>query len=76
VRWDTLCRTRVFQSGVIYGSCNAFQCIQGAKRDRTNFHNKRAGTSYAELVVLHPVGSAGHIVQNLIALFLMLVWDM
>jgi hypothetical protein len=29
---------------------------------RYGFHIKRAGTRYAELVFMHPVGFAGHIV--------------
>jgi hypothetical protein len=29
--------------------------------DRYRFHEKRIGTSYAELVFLHPVGFAGHV---------------
>jgi hypothetical protein len=32
--------------------------------DRFRSHNKRAGTSYAKLVCLHPVGSAGHVVRS------------
>jgi hypothetical protein len=45
------------------------------------YHKKHAGTRYAELLFLHPVGSTGHVVrssasvvQNVNALFLMLGW--
>jgi hypothetical protein len=50
--------------------------------DQIGFHKKHAETPYDELVFLHPVGFAGHIVdsrasgvQNVDALFLNLKWD-
>jgi hypothetical protein len=50
--------------------------------DWCGFHEKRIGTSYVELVVLHPVGYAGHVVhssasgvQNVEALFSIIVRD-
>jgi hypothetical protein len=46
------------------------------------FHKKHTGTLYAELVFLHPVGFASHVVhfgtsevRNVDALFFMLRWD-
>jgi hypothetical protein len=48
---------------------------------RCGFHKKCTKICYAELVVLYPVGSVGHVVhsgvsraQNVDALFLMLGW--
>jgi hypothetical protein len=50
--------------------------------DRCSFHKNRVGTSYVELVLLHPVGYAGLIVHygasragNIDALFFVLMWD-
>jgi hypothetical protein len=50
--------------------------------DRYGFEKKRAGTRYAELVSLHPVGSVGYIVhsgpsevRNVDALFFILSLD-
>jgi hypothetical protein len=31
---------------------------------RCNFHKKHVGTCYSKLLVLHPVGSAGHVVHS------------
>jgi hypothetical protein len=46
---------------------------------RLGFHKKRAGTRYDELVFLHLMGFAGHMlhsaVQNINRLFFMLDWD-
>jgi hypothetical protein len=49
---------------------------------RCGFHKKHGWTCYSELVLLHPVGSAGHVVdsgasgpQNIDALFFMFGWD-
>jgi hypothetical protein len=79
-----------FASGGISRSRSAIRCIKRVKRrptifmlrwDQYGFDKKRAGTHYAELVFLYPVGSTGHVVQsgatgtqNVDALFFMLAW--
>jgi hypothetical protein len=70
---DTLRRPCVFASGGICGSRSAFGFAWGAKHRRTIFHarsalcgfpKKRARTSYAELVLLHPVESRSHVLHS------------
>jgi hypothetical protein len=72
-------------------SRSALRCVRGAKRRRTIFHSrvvlvripqKCVGMPYTELVFLHPVVSAGHVVhcgafgaQTINALFFMLGWN-
>jgi hypothetical protein len=62
-----------FPSSRICGSRSAFWCVSGVKHQRTIFqalvarcglHKKYAETRYAELVFLHPVGSAGHVLHS------------
>jgi hypothetical protein len=85
---DTLHRTCVFASDGICGSGSAFRQVRAGniyalffvlRWSRCGFIKKCAGTCYAKLMFLHPVGSAGHIVhstasgaQNIKALFFML----
>jgi hypothetical protein len=88
VRREMLRRTCTSASNWICESHSTFLRVQGAIHrhtifmlgwDQYRFYKKCIGTRYAELVFLHPVGSAGHIVhfgasgaRNIDALFFML----
>jgi hypothetical protein len=57
----------------IFRSRSAFCCVQGVKRRHTIFHarvdqygfnKKLTGKHYAELVFLHSLGSAGHVLHS------------
>jgi hypothetical protein len=69
-RQNTLGQNCIFASGGICVSRSASMArnidtlffILG--RDRYGCDKKRAGTRYAELVFLHPVGSAGHVMHS------------
>jgi hypothetical protein len=66
----------------VFGARNVDTLFFILEWDRYGFHKNSIGTSYVELMFLHPVGSAGHVVhfgasgsRNVNALFFMLGWD-
>jgi hypothetical protein len=60
-----------FASSAIYRSHSAFWCVRDMKRRRTRarcrYQRKRAQTRYTELVFLHTVRSAGHVVHSAVS---------
>jgi hypothetical protein len=43
---------------------SAFQCLHGAKHRRTTYKLMWAWCGFPKLVLLHPVGSVGHVVHS------------
>jgi hypothetical protein len=68
-----LSQTCVFASSGIYQSRSVFRCVRAmkhrctichAKWDQYIFHKKCTGKHYAKLVLLHLMGSVGHVVHS------------
>jgi hypothetical protein len=55
--------SHVVHSGA-FGERNMIALFFKIGWDQYRFDKKRSGTRYAELVFLHPVGSAGHVVHS------------